>query len=666
MVLKADYEFIFVGKDDNSFLENYCYDLFEDFGQKSGQIFITLEIQNNPLDAEDIAAAIFDTMQNVFFEEIDNDPYVRFENSLKAVNLVLNEFKSMKTSGYIGNLNIIVAAIVGNTLYLSQSGDAEAYMIRKRFVSVISEGLNDDNSEDVFNNIASGSIEQGDFVMFTSARMLRYISKSELGKYFSSSNLQMCLEDIKDAISTEMLGKVAICGMNFTQAYADEIMEEIEKDNAAVTTVLEANNAHLLAEKQSISGRFFTSLKKNKGAKKGLTVMGRYISLLKKGGPKMALPIIKGFGGGKNKITAALLLMVIVLALGIGVVRDRSATKAEMDELEVVLNGVQAKLAEAETKSAYDKESAKSILESAYAEAMSVLNSGYFREKAKNYLVQIEEVRDGIDNVKRVTPKPYIDLASKRSDVSALGLIEMNGRMFAYEYNALYELVLDQAQDPLTIDDKETVVAASAFEDRNSLVFLTKNGKLIEYRECTMSFMDTDDGSFRKGVSITDWSNKIYILDPASGQIWRYTYKGTRDKFGSAEDYIKDKEKVDLAGASDISIDASVFVLKEDGDIFRFYSGNKAEFYINNAPFNPFKNPTKIFTDENLNQVFVVDGAEKRVFVFNKDSKTGNIDYDSQYLLEVDEELRDVYVDSGSNKMYVLSKSKVYEVPLNQ
>ena len=60
----------------------------------------------------------------------------------------------------------------------------------------------------------------------------------------------------------------------------------------------------------------------------------------------------------------------------------------------------------------------------------------------------------------------------------------------------MYEIVLDQIQDPLTIDDEESVIAATGFEDRNSLVFLTKSGNLIEYKDGTMSFMDTDDGAF--------------------------------------------------------------------------------------------------------------------------------------------------------------------------
>ena len=111
MSIKADYEFLFVGRDDNSFLENYSYDLFQEHGERSGEIFINLEIQNNPVDAEEIGAVIFETMEKVFFADMDAEPYTRFESALKAVNNVLAEFKSQKVSAYIGNLNVVVSEI---------------------------------------------------------------------------------------------------------------------------------------------------------------------------------------------------------------------------------------------------------------------------------------------------------------------------------------------------------------------------------------------------------------------------------------------------------------------------------------------------------------------------------------------------------------------------
>ena len=85
MILRTQHEFVFVGRDEGSFVENYAYDLGE-AGGNSGKIFINLEIQNNPVEAEAIGETIFDTMRKTFFSDLEKDPYSRFEDAVKVVN----------------------------------------------------------------------------------------------------------------------------------------------------------------------------------------------------------------------------------------------------------------------------------------------------------------------------------------------------------------------------------------------------------------------------------------------------------------------------------------------------------------------------------------------------------------------------------------------------
>lgn len=654
---KAKYEFLFIGRDDNSFLENYYYDLFQDHGEKSGQIFINWEIQNNPLDAEEIGAAVFETMQKSFFENMEVDPYERFEMSLKAVNATLNDFKSEKSSGYIGNLNAVIAAVVGGTLYLTQTGDAEAYLIRKRYVSIVSEGLNDENSADVFTNIASGKIEDDDFVLFSSTRLLRYISKTDLARCAGNKTISESLAEVRDVISTEMLGRVGLTGILF--GGRQEVDSSVIEEEKEVTKPMFEDDDDFDVEEKPARG-FKSRAERGKGFS---SIVWDFFGKAK----DVFVRLFRGLfssGFGKDKILAVLVIVIVVLGAGIWIANGSIAEREELEKLDNVLTGVQEKMAEAETKGSYDKDTAKAILDKAYEDAMSVLNSGYYRDKATLYLNQIEETRDNLDNVNRVADlQPFVDLSKKRSDVNALGFVEVGDRVFAFEYNALYEIVLDQVQDPLTIDDNEVVIDAVGFDERNSVVFLTKSGKLMEYRNGTMSFMDTDDGTFHKASAIKDWSSRVYLLDTASSQIWKYTYKGLSEKFGSAEPYLTDNT-VDISNAVDFAIDSNVYVLKSTGDVLKFLAGVKAEFYINHPPFNALNNSTVIYTKDKLNDVYVLDSKEGRILVFGKDTKTGNLDYKSQYLIDGVGEIRDLYVDVTTKKMYVLTASKVYEVAM--
>lgn len=669
MALKANYEFLFVGKDENSFLESYAYDLYQEHGEKSGEIFINLEIQNNPVDAEEIAGVVFETMQKVFFEDVSRDPYTRFEVALKAVNGILTQFKGQKSSGYIGNFNAVIAAIVGDDLFLTQCGEAEAYLIRKRYVSIVTDGLNEEsNGDEIFSSIASGKIEMGDIVLFSTTRLVRYLSKNDLAESVHKRDITEALGDLRDRISTEILGRVGLTGMMFSEATREEIAEMEGESDSMNRSILEGNGSgRVSAKKESLVGKFFTAFKSFKDRRAKMPKSRAESRSSSGGGASKISNFLSGITssgfGGKNKILVLLVLVIVVLGGLIFFANSNRAEEEKMEALKKVLIGVKDKIAEAETKGAYDKEKAKEVLDKAYLDAKSVLDSGIYRDKATGYLLQIEDTRDKLDNVKRVdAPRVFADLTKKRADVNALGFVQLSDRVFVFESDGLYEIVLDQVQDPVTIDDTEQVIAATGFDERNSVVFLTKSGKLIEFKDGNVSFMDSEDGAFRKGTALADWSNRIYVLDPSGNQIWKYTFKGSVNKFGTAESYVADK--TDLSKAQDLAIDASVWVLENSGDILKFYGGNKAEFYINNPPFTMFKDPSVIYTDEKLDDVYVIDAKEARVLEFQKDSKTGDLIYTSQYLFEGVGEIRDLYVNADSKKMYVLTSTKILEVDL--
>ncbi|MFH1720931.1 MAG: hypothetical protein ABH856_04980 [Patescibacteria group bacterium] len=645
MALKTNYEFLFVGRDEGTFLENYSYDLEED--GKGGQLFVTVEVQNNPADAEEIGNGIYDTMRKHFFVESGDDPYDKFEKSLKEVNEFLVDLKGEKLSEYIGNLNVLIGVIVGSQLHLTQTGDAEAYLVRKNFVTVVSEGLAEDG-KDIFTNIASGTVEPGDFVVFSSARLLRYISKTDLAKVLKPDNTADSLGELKELIATEILGKVGLIGMTFERER--EVIEEAV--SSVETSVEEALSGHPRRLKfPKIPSVNLKLPKFNFG------ILDKLTDLL--GGRGKSF-----FSGGltKDKILGILIVVILVLIFGIWYAKNSAAKNAEIEALDATLNQVREQVTVAETKGRYDKKAAGIILSKAEESALKVLNSGYHRAKANEVLSLIQDTKDNIDNVRRIeNPKVYADLTTKRPNVNALGMLTLRDQMYVFEYNALYELILDKIEDPVTLDDKETVIYATDFEDQDSLLFMTKSGKIIQYKDGNVAFMDSSEGQFHTGVEMTDWGNRIYVLDPENNQIWRYPYSSTRDIFAAAEDYNVDAE---LKDAKSFAIDASIYVLDKEGGIQKLYGGKKEDFVVSRQPFVEFDMPAKLYTDGEYNQVLVLDSALKRIFVYVKDLKTGNIMYTGQLVFPTLPGLRDMYVDKDVNKLYLLDSQKVYEIEL--
>lgn len=643
MSLQSQYEFLFIGRDEGNFVENYGYDLGEG-NEASGKIFINLEIQNNPVEAEGISESIFDSMRKVFFAEPDKDPYARFEDAVKAVNKALADIKNSKPSKYIGNLHVLIAAIVGNNLFLTQRGDAEAYLIRKRLCTTISEGLQDESSEDFFGNIASGSLEPGDYILLSSTRLLRYISKNDLAKISSSKNLIASLGELKDFLSAEILSKVGMTGVVLSPvAGADLSVEE----KGQITS-------HLTKEEYQGS---------QKPSRNSTAVLKDMVGKLTRSVDDLRSKIVSdrqnrsASSGIATKIIIGAVAVFVFLGGGVWWLKAKSDEQKVIDQYDDVLTTVREEIASAETNGQFNKEHAGQMLADAEKKALEVLNSGYHRSKANEYLQNIQDTREKLDGVIRPKTSVLVDLSQKRQNVSALGLLFLKGTLYAYEYNALYPIILDKVQDPLSIDENEEIIAGTAYADANSLLFFSKAGKVVEYKDGRMTFVDTTDSAFRKGVAVNSYRNNFYILDADANQIWKYIRR--RDKFDVAQGY---NINADIKNGISFAIDGSIYVLQKNGTITKLYSGNTESFPIKNSPLEPLTNPTKIFTELDMRAIYVLEPSAKRVVLYEKDDKTGGATYKNQYVFDELDDLRDLFFDKDTNKLYLLDASKVYTV----
>ena len=658
MAINLNYEFLFIGRDENSFLENYVYDATDDFGDKGGKLWVSLEIQNNPAEAESIAEAVFETARKFFFTDVELDGYSRFELALKEMNKVLEEFKAAKTSHYIGNVNAVLAGVIGNEIYLSQCGEAEAYLVRKRYVSIITEGLSDESYE-FFTNIATGILELNDLVLLSSSRLLRYISKTELAKYVVIEDAVKTLEEINGAVASEILGRVGLAAITVSEKVeVIEKEEEVQQRPSIIALKLDfLKNFKGLKNFPKLPKVNLQSLKLDKiDWKKFREKANSTYEKAKDLKERFIKP-----ESGKDKILAAVGIVIVLLALVIGVTKWRQSSNAVIAELDLKLNRARDEVSEAVTKGQFDKAEAGVILAHAEQTAREVLNTD-MRAKATEILSQIQETKDLLDNSKRISDSTvYVDLSKTKATINALGILQLKDRTYVYDNSSLFELVLDQVGTPLTIADNETVISGAVFGDRSSSIFLTKSGKVVEFKDGTFRYMTTLDGSFHKGVALKTWLNKLYILSPEEDQIWRYQYAKTSDKFGNAEAYKKDgsvKDTVDLA------IDGNIYILAKNGSIQRYYAGKVQDTPLLKAPFRNLETASKIDTDEDMMQIFVLSSAENRIYIYQKEQAGAALSYNRQYQIDNIGELRDMYYDKTANQVYFIDTKKIYKLQL--
>ena len=78
-------------------------------------------------------------------------------------------------------------------------------------MSSITEGLFDEkNTEDLFQNIASGVLEVNDSVILVTGKLVQYVTPSELSKVFSEQSLMEAVKELEEMISGDIEEQMAL------------------------------------------------------------------------------------------------------------------------------------------------------------------------------------------------------------------------------------------------------------------------------------------------------------------------------------------------------------------------------------------------------------------------------------------------------------------------
>lgn len=572
----------------------------------------------------------------------EGDFYIRFEEALKILNKEFLEFDENLKNEIKENMSLSIGVFLDDKLFLSQYGiDIEVYLIRSRHVSLVSTGL-DENTKpnELFTNIANGKLENNDIVIWSTERLLRYVTKTDLAKHFSNTDMSESLNFLQQSISSEIITQALVIATKINVEDTDQYIEENEHPNG-IKSNNKINKFKILINKLSEKSKLVHKTIKS----------GKLNTILEK----------LHINGYKPQFIAAGLVVVLLMALIF--IQSNAKTRKEIKEMEAILNQVEVDINTAASKGTYDKETAVNILSKAETKAYEVFNSGYLRPKSSQIISEIEKQKDNLDNVKRIaTPKLIVDLSDTNPQANILGLVKtLDGNIYAYEYNGLHIITGDQVSDTLKIDENEQVVSATFDEDNDQLLFLTSNSKIISYKNKNFEFVDTSDESWKKATKITAYSGKIYLLSPEDNQIYRYP--STRTGFGKSENYSVNGVVKD---AIDFAIDGFVYLLNKNGNIQLLSRGENQNIQIEKNSIQELYNASKIFTEFEFPYVYVLDSEKNRIFIYSKDARNNNLIYQAQYVFDKGiDTIKDFTVDKNTKTLYLITKNKLYSVELN-
>ena len=551
------------------------------------------------------------------------------ERALKIINEeVLNasierlvDFDSVLTD-VIKNLNFplhfsLAAGLVkDNHLFLKTNGSGNILIKRQNELLSIISG----------DNIASGTYLSDDMYIFTTQEMIQQFGNIE--------NMKKTLGDtpfteLQNALSSYLTHKdenlISLC-VAFEQ---ETVIQSPENQNNVVMSEEQPVVEEVEMHSKTIKPNFKTILSNLRDRKSPL---------------------------GKKVTIAVVLLIAIILVWSVGLGYQRRQS-AQMDQrILATREDIQHKLSQAEEASFLNPQSAAQYIAEATNEYEVLRND----LKGKNKDKQLQDLQSFItDKEAKIMKKEevkyteYYDLALDTKNAQGVTLNRYNETLIILDStnSSVYFLSLP----------KKSLQKKTAAE--------LKGAQLIALYENTVFFYDpnngiftlTDTGSVKKVIEKdSEWGNimsmsiyggNIYLLDSQKNDIYKYLV--AENGYSTKNSYLKGYQ-LDLSASNSLSIDSSIYIGLKD-TVYKFTAGAKDEFETKFP--NENVDLAKIITDKDIGKVYAWDKNGGTLYVLGK-----NGSYERQIISSVLKTSTDVTV--FGNKSYVVSGSKIYEIPL--
>ena len=278
-------------------------------------------------------------------------------------------------------------------------------------------------------------------------------------------------------------------------------------------------------------------------------------------------------------------------------------------------------------------------------------------ERADGLLGKIQTQLDVVNLVKRIA-SPEIAVSLERAS-KQLMLINENYYASTFE-NSVYQIDLEnkKAEDlQVESDNIEHSKLTAPIEKTGEIIFLSDSNKLSSLNLDKKEIAPVDIKFINDNPNIkalASYNNYLYFLEPEANQI--YKYQRTANGFAGGKLWITDSE-TNIQNAISLAIDGFIYVLKSGGTIDKYLSGVKKDFAIEELS-DPLSSSAKIYTNADLEYLYITDPPNQRIVLFNKT----NGSLIEQYASTAFDDLKNVVVSEIEDKMYVLSRDKVFVI----
>jgi|GEM_PF-1672293 hypothetical protein len=680
-----------------------------------GRLFLLIELPKIKLDQQPFIDEIVNQIGTFFDTSNQLDPEILLEEILQELNKLLPELSTTtKIQNWISTLDLVVGIFHKNNIYLAGIGNMNAILMHGNKCTPILEKDIKINPAKVFSNIISGELDAGDVLVVSTDSLFDYISEEKIKQlvtHFTPSGAiiktRELLESVPDFVSFNSLfiKKITARDVEITPA---EIHDQQQLD---IDT--KESDEEIIVEDRRVPA-------KTKKTKSTRTKYEVDMTVVKKLGLIKKILYLLGLVALFFKLLSNFFKYIftkIKNAFLFSTSKQYRDTR-ETDTLEKLKNNVDGryswwqglKIAQKIAIITFSviilvflqslvfttQDKADKNKNTTYNETIQLINNK-FNEAEASLIYNDEqgsekillEIKDLIDNLKANSPEQLDNIAQLKSQVfydlnkvrhihvvdnpleksnlstlvtNAQDIVQKDGDFYILGDNKLFKSSEEALEEIFNFAEGQVAQSMTDWPDENKVVLSITNAN----DENIYTIFDFDEnqtaGSLEQTAANTAvqdlaiYSNNLYVLDNDSNQIFKYPEYG--NSFSNGQIWIT--EDVQITGMTSFTIDGEVYIINDQGQIYKFSRGEQDTFgYHQPHPVIGPNSVIKTFPDSDY--LYIIDPNNQRVIILDKE---GNIK--DQYASQKFDNLLDLAIDPEEKAIYLLNGNHLYLLAINE
>lgn len=661
--------------------------------QRLGTLFGVIEIADISQESSYVANLLASVMKKEYYLKLERSPDEAFESALRKANLALAELARHGSVSWTGKINFVGGVLEKNNLHFSQLGKTHALLIRQGQIADIGKEaesekeITESHPLKTFSDISSGKIEKGDKLILTTGDLMDIFSLAELRQNAATFSRGEFPDLLEAALKTnvDLSGTVIIdlmdpddeefLGNNLEEAAENPIldkakaMEEIIRSKKPYEA--ETRDRQLIspidsdANQQPKEGHLYIKESEDKPNKNDKWKKTKLFA------KNFFEKTIRLFSSLKNRILSAF-----------GKINFTKIFSRESKEGKLVSKKSFQQFAMKEDSSFLSK------ISLAFRKIVLLVRNSFIKIKQRisafsgkglifsslALVVILVIIFFGLSKIfgeKKPAPvaapppsaaapqaalptDPQVKTIENIEEIATLpsesqGAALMGDNLFVMsKEKSIFRI------DPATkqVSEIKSNLSSGNFKllasmpNLNTLFILTEDKKMISLTPINNNFQENNI-SFPSGfnpVGLKAYLTYVYFLDPESNQIYRFPR--AEGGFGERQDWLR--SGADVTKTIGFSINEDLFAASPD-DITAYLQGKIDK----NVKFEKPQTPLfveKIFTEPDLENIYVLDNKNHRIVQFGKDGKIIN-----QFWNKSISKIDNFIVNEKNNAIFLLS-----------